>query len=763
MRQLRATIAQISDLHINRRVNSHVKTMLKRLLKQNAPDIVIVSGDLANQPVPWQMKWAAQFLDEIRQSLDSYYVVIPGNHDFKLWGNVGIRRFTRIPFEIYFRRNGLHQARLWRIKEGFRLAWDALWWRGSAMREPVTWHPFPTMGIAVFAINSTTLYEMMAAGQVGSHDLQDLYDQIDELHKNPGGAFVYKIAVVHHHPAPIADAPVDAVARIQDSFMIFYNAGLFVRELSRRGVNLVLHGHKHVAGFLRVQCEFKDEGRTVLPIGAAGTATHPAPDDDRGHHLRLVRIFDDDTTSIEEIFFSASVEKKDDVSRTYDLETLEDVRHRRYGIFVKLRKYTVAELRKTVEITREGFSRIRIEYLGCRITATEGVSQIPLRLTTVRPRYIRGFEPTDSSPPLAKVPANDLYKIQGDFDLGRTFYRNDGAFDFGYSFRLMNGHVLTKEEFARHYSGTNSDSEWASKTANEACDLLTLIVKFPSKYDTSNLDFYALAEYVSAPLQGVDDERLDRGETMPHDVESNRITRNIRHDGDDWILTCTDPIPGMIYKLCWKFKDRHETDADLTVTARVDMVRERLLETAVELPIGHFAKRFAQVQAILSSLENDINTIVYGPQESFHVSLMVFDVKCQRLKFVGTNRDKLPNGDFYSGEGCAGFAFERVASILYHADRDKMGYFIREAERGDQSNSQEPIVLASIPWVHVSGDDRPMVVGVINISSALKNTKMLQLFDKPEAAVRILQDLQNLASLSTTKLFNHVAQWPLGV
>jgi 3',5'-cyclic AMP phosphodiesterase CpdA len=759
MPQVRATLAQISDLHISRKVDPNIVTMLKRLLQNIKPDVLIISGDLANQPVPWQMKKAARLVCEIEKLLNCRStIVIPGNHDFKFWGNVGLRRLSRIPFEIYFRRAGLQQRPIWRVKESFKLALNALWPNGTAMQEPVIPYFAPDLGLAIFAINSNTLAEMMAAGEVISKDLQQLFTAYEEAPKNlPEFEFLYKIAVVHHHPAPIADAPYDAIARIQDTFMIFYNAGLFVRELSRRGFNLVLHGHKHVAGFLRVQCEFEDLGRTVLPIAAAGTATHPAPDDSRGHHLRVIKIFDDDTSVLEEQFFSADVEKKDG-SCTYQLETLDDVRKRRYLTFARLQNYTASEIEKRVEITTLGFSQVSIDHRGCRAANKAGVTRIPVSLTAERPSYLRGFAENSSNVGTIKIDSNsNLYRVMGNFQFGRTWRPNDGIFQFGYSYRLMNGHVLTKEEFARHYSGGSQDSEWASITADLSSDLLILDVRFPKQYDIGGLQFRAVAEYVPAPLHGVYDERLDRGETRPHDDETSRIAGSFRQERNRVVLTCPQPIPGMTYKLCWRFRtSTSKAPTNLSAIAEVETARQNLLEMAVS---RHSAglQLFKQVRSILISLKNDLNSAVAGPSEEFDISLMVFDEHCQRLKFVGTNTGDLPVGDFHSGEGCAGYAFEKASSIMYHPKRDDIGYFIHSAERTDDGQREEPVVLLSIPWIHASKDQQEIVVGVVNISTLYKTTKLLAIFDAPDKGDKLLS-LQALANLWAQKLLFDIIQ-----
>ena len=723
--------------------------MLKRLLVKFSPDLLIISGDLANQPVPWQMKRAAEFVREIREACNPVRVlVIPGNHDFKFWGNVGIRRLTRIPFEIYFRRSGLDKSMGQRVKETAKLAFNALGWRGRTMREPVLIELVPEkpgLGLAVFAVNSNTLTEMMAAGKVESRDLQELYRKVDDAEKSPEFAFRYKVAVVHHHPAPLANAPTDAIARIQDSFMLFYNAGLFVNELSRRGFNLVLHGHRHVAGFLRVGCEFDDQGRTVLPIVAAGSASHPAPDDTRGHEMNIIEIYDDDTARLEQRFYSADLERKDE-SRYFELDTLDDVRLRRNGIFRTQQRHFVSEIRKTVAISKDGYSDITITYRDARVTAKEGLRTVPFSFTTDRPYYLRSVRSSGSSAFEAiKFSDQTPYRVVGDMDLGHTHMPHEATFNYGYRYRLMNGHALTAEEFVRHYSGTDQASEWASVSSDVMCDLATLSVRFPAGYKLDRLEFRIIAEYVPAPLMGLSDDRLDLGKTKEHDGETERLSGYLKHDANGYELTCPNPVPGMIYKLVWRFKAlEEEPKRNLAVAAGIAQDQNRLLKMSENAS----SQEHSHAQLVLNALVNDIDSAIEGSSERFHVSIMVFDQGSRRLKIVCSNLEYPPAAEFYAGEGCAGIAFEKARCVLYHPDSDKVGYFIHQNEWPTIPGMEEAQVLLSIPWISTfSGDDGMYVIGIVNVSSTARTTKLLALFntDGP-AKVKILQDLANLAA-----------------
>jgi predicted MPP superfamily phosphohydrolase len=82
----RATIVQISDLHMNGKVSPDILTMLANILTKAKPDVLIISGDLANQPVHWQMKRAAREVNVLVKACHPHKtIIIPGNHDFKFW------------------------------------------------------------------------------------------------------------------------------------------------------------------------------------------------------------------------------------------------------------------------------------------------------------------------------------------------------------------------------------------------------------------------------------------------------------------------------------------------------------------------------------------------------------------------------------------------------------------------------------------------------------------------------------------------------
>ena len=79
----------------------------------------------------------------------------------------------------------------------------------------------------------------IAEGMVGAAQLRWLERKVEKFQaRYPDWSQYVKVAVLHHHPHPIADAG-------SDRFMQLIDAGEVIRALSKIGVHVVLHGHKH--------------------------------------------------------------------------------------------------------------------------------------------------------------------------------------------------------------------------------------------------------------------------------------------------------------------------------------------------------------------------------------------------------------------------------------------------------------------------------------------------------------------------------------
>lgn len=73
------TIVHLSDLHFGR-VNPSVLDPLLTVVREAAPDLVAISGDLTQRARSYQFQQARSFLD----ALPKPQIVVPGNHDIPL-------------------------------------------------------------------------------------------------------------------------------------------------------------------------------------------------------------------------------------------------------------------------------------------------------------------------------------------------------------------------------------------------------------------------------------------------------------------------------------------------------------------------------------------------------------------------------------------------------------------------------------------------------------------------------------------------------
>jgi 3',5'-cyclic AMP phosphodiesterase CpdA len=198
MREVR--IAQVSDLHFGRHLPP-VADALQESLRDDAPAMVAVCGDLTQTAREGEFRAARAFLDQ----LPAPVLVVPGNHDLPGW-----RFWSRF-------------TRPWRR------------WRRHIETDPHAVLTCTIDGAVAVGINTARQWGMhpdWSRGRVNTRQLNGVLEAIDQAESD-----VLRIVVAHH---PFLLTP-PATRR-----GLVGRSALALQRLHRR-VDLLLGGHIHLA------------------------------------------------------------------------------------------------------------------------------------------------------------------------------------------------------------------------------------------------------------------------------------------------------------------------------------------------------------------------------------------------------------------------------------------------------------------------------------------------------------------------------------
>ncbi len=214
------TIVHLSDLHFGR-IDDRLLDPLASVIREIAPDLIAVSGDLTQRARPAQFQAARAFLD----LLSAPKIIVPGNHDVPLY-NV-FNRFLR-PLARYR-----------------RYVTDDL-------------QPFyADQEIAVLGIN-TARSLTFKHGRINSMQIAAAQERLCSL-----PAEIVKIIVTHH--------PFDLPSGYESTRRVG-RAKLAMDMLFSCKCDLLLAGHLHVSEAASTPMRYVDREHGVI-IVQAGTAT----------------------------------------------------------------------------------------------------------------------------------------------------------------------------------------------------------------------------------------------------------------------------------------------------------------------------------------------------------------------------------------------------------------------------------------------------------------------------------------------------------
>ncbi len=171
-----ATIVHISDVHYES-LNPNVSERLTSTLKRLSPTILVFTGDLVNNfwRIPNGKKWLIRLCDDSNLDPVKQLLIVPGNHDYRLWGTFGFKPVTGFFFRRYF-SDWRKKIQLFPEHKLCFLLFDS---------NPLSW------GFARGRVSRFQLSEMRRA-------LFRLSSEDREIYRNST-----KIALIHHHPLPV--------------------------------------------------------------------------------------------------------------------------------------------------------------------------------------------------------------------------------------------------------------------------------------------------------------------------------------------------------------------------------------------------------------------------------------------------------------------------------------------------------------------------------------------------------------------------------
>ncbi len=230
-------LAQISDPHFGTE-RPLVVDALVRLVHEQAPNLVVLSGDITQRGRRRQFLAARAFMDRLGVAAT---LVIPGNHDIPLYA-LATRLLT--PYANHCRAFG-------------------------ADLEPM----FESDRLLVITVN-TTRYYRHTDGEVSTEQIERVARRLERATGNQ-----LRVVVTHQ--------PV-AVTRKQDEIDLLHGGERAIRGWALAGADLILGGHIHLPFVLPLHERFSDLPRKVWAINA-GTAVSRRIRHEAGNSINLIR------------------------------------------------------------------------------------------------------------------------------------------------------------------------------------------------------------------------------------------------------------------------------------------------------------------------------------------------------------------------------------------------------------------------------------------------------------------------------------------
>ncbi len=672
------TLVHLSDLHLETAESWKVLEALGTAIPGLQAQALIVSGDFLDHPNPLQ-------LGKVRDALLKLctvwggcpLVVTPGNHDYKQFGLFRTKA-ANAEFQMVF--GEWQKPQLLTGANGRKLA------------------------IFTFDSNTSDPRVNFARGRVGSDELNRFGKAHEEFEREPGFADAYKIAVLHHHPLPIADT--EGGGHFQtDAYLGLEDAGLFLRKMAQRGIDLVLHGHKHASFLARVQIDLDERtSREVVVLAAGSACRRPGP--------CSFNVIEFNGATVHATVWESQAGTSFFASPPVPLLSYERFRERAYELY--LREDAVD---RSVEL--EAHHCLMLEYGDC----DRSVERQNVRIKAGRPAVeswgvrkecehgiyagfaVKAISSGDAHPEFVEAGDSGDGKLLGSIRFAVPLqYEDRTPFSFEETYRIFNAFALTREQRQRMVG--RAGDERMTVRVKQPIGTLLLCLQFPPGIPLPAI------QAVVHPFGKPETPNLTERNWCQQHLHISRLTRTA-------ILTVPKPLADHCYGLRWQLPSELPPDpSQVGIAGKADHWRRQLLRQQTR----------KELQPVFDDALGSLRTACkIRSDEHIELGLMVFDDARNRLRFVaGCIDPRFWEYEMVEGQGIVARSHKLGDALVYvrGAVQPRMDY-----SSNPPAGLCRPEILACVP-LRCPIIGRPScLVGVVALSSDSPASPLLSLYE----------------------------------
>jgi predicted MPP superfamily phosphohydrolase len=729
-------IAHISDLHYPH-WDEGTFLNLKNYLRSKEPNLILVTGDLVDQP--WPKNHAnvrARLLDLVREcdgqsrKGSTKLAVVPGNHDYAIFGNWNL---GTSPFWIF----------------SFRRCF-------KSYNDPFFEYSADGLNVLFFCLNSNPLVAKWARGLVSRRQLKSLEAKVNELRGKDSEKFdsAYKIAILHHHPLPIPHSEE------LEQFLILKNAGEVLRVFAQCKINLVLHGHKHdsVVSSINLGTAYAanlDPGYSTtrrIFVVASGSTLKKSDRENTCNIITIRKPYQAEVLPVGAWPGSEFVEKT-----VVLLPSWDDYVQERYQAESRRLGYEIDEIKKHMVIDDEGDGYTRADLIGIRVNNQRVYQKMkdpqidPFSVYTETGR-IQVLPPDNPGQRAPEILSEEPRRIRGKLGLPDHIDPKD---PLSINFRVitLNAWALNEEEFRRKYFdrfGPQAfEEEWY--VATRPVRSFHQVIQLPQKCKPSKTPELRVYAPVS---EGITDEQkafADKPEealkeyyraALIYDERRNTITLNLKQ-----------PLIGYKYAVHWLLPPASARAMNQKYVGETDEFMARVNNSPGNVDIENVV--LAAELLVREELRAKIG-------ESIDVSLAVATQEPNATAFLRVVADNqgasiVSSLELEVGDGLAGRAY-RLNELIFYEDK---------AVTKNPKHVYVPFgrvhyhkVLCAIPLRHPIEPE--LVIGVLTVGSPNGFSSLIPTPTNPEASIiKSLVDIaQGYVVKSLDEKVGHLLSWP---